>query len=230
MGKNIHSRAENLGRIEDRDFWGKVKVKLILCLVEGASVLDVGCGSGRLSKTLLDKGYRVVAIDNDSKAVETAKKKGITAFVSDVNEWTTDEKFDCAILGDVLEHIEDDNSALRKVHGMLKPNGCIVVNVPSYQFLFGKHDIALGHKRRYSDNELKTKLEASGFKIECFRHWNLVAFPITILTKISKKDYPHEKVSNITALSTLLEKTLLLESKVNYFFGISILCKARKQS
>ncbi len=228
MGKNILSRAEDLERIEDRDFWSKVKVKLILCLVEGASVLDVGCGSGRLSKTLLDKGYKVVAVDNDWKAVEIAKKKGVAAFLSDINYWKTDEKFDCVILGDVLEHIEDDNSALRKIRGMLKPNGCIVVNVPSYQFLFGKHDVALGHKRRYSDRELKTKLKTSGFKIESFRHWNLLAFPITALIKISKKDYPYEEVSNITILSRLLEKTLLLESKVNYVFGISILCKARK--
>jgi 2-polyprenyl-3-methyl-5-hydroxy-6-metoxy-1,4-benzoquinol methylase len=199
-----------------------------LGLVEGASVLDVGCGSGRLSRTLSDKGYGVVAIDNDWQAVEIAKKKGITAFVSDINDWKTDEKFDCVILGDVLEHIEDDKSAMRKIHGMLRLDGCIVVNVPSYPFLFGKHDIALGHKRRYSDDELKAKLKASGFKIEYFRHWNLLALPITVLTKISQKDYPHERVSKIAPLSKLLEKMLLLGSRVNYAFGISILCKARK--
>jgi len=148
--------------------------------------------------------------------------------LSDINCWKTDEKFDCVILGDVLENIEDDESAIRKVYNVLKPNGCIVVNVPSYQFLFGKHDLAMGHKRRYSDNELKIKLKVAGFKIERFRHWNLLALPITILVKISKKDYPHEELSNITTLSKLLEKTLLLESRMNYFFGLSILCKARK--
>ena len=64
MGENLHSHAEDLERIEESDFWSKVKVKLILKLVEGKNVLDVGCGSGRLSKTLLGKGYSVVAIDN----------------------------------------------------------------------------------------------------------------------------------------------------------------------
>jgi 2-polyprenyl-3-methyl-5-hydroxy-6-metoxy-1,4-benzoquinol methylase len=228
MGENLHSHAEDLERIEESDFWSKVKVKLILKLVEGKNVLDVGCGSGRLSKTLLEKGYSVVAIDNDWKAVEIAKKKGIMAFASDINDWQTAEKFDCIILGDVLEHIEDDKSAMRKVHAMLKPNGCIVVNVPSYQVLFGKHDTALGHKRRYSNKELKTKLKESSFTIESMRHWNLLALPITIYIKLSKKDYPHERVSNIKLLSKLLEKWLLAESKINYWFGISILCKARK--
>jgi 2-polyprenyl-3-methyl-5-hydroxy-6-metoxy-1,4-benzoquinol methylase len=228
MDTNLHSHAEDLERIEESDFWSKVKVKLILDLVEGKNVLDVGCGSGRLSKALSEKGYSVVAIDTDWKAVDITKKKGIRAFVSDINDWKSNEKFDCIILGDVLEHIEDDKSAMRKIHAMLKPNGCIIVNVPSYQFLFGKHDVALGHKRRYSDNELKNKLKDSGFKIEYLRHWNSLALPITILTKISKKDYPHERVSNITVLSRLLERMLLAESKSNYVLGISILCKARK--
>jgi 2-polyprenyl-3-methyl-5-hydroxy-6-metoxy-1,4-benzoquinol methylase len=228
MGKNVHDHSESLERTEESGFWSNVKLNLILGLVEGTSVLDVGCGSGQLSKTLLGKGYRVVAIDNDWKAVETAKKKGITVFMSDINDWETDAKFDCAILSDVLEHIEDDKLAMRKTHGMLKPNGCVVVNVPSYRFLFGKHDVALEHKRRYSDDDLRAKLKASGFKVEYFRHWNLLAFPITVLTKISKRDYPPEIASNITPLSKLLEKMLFLDSRANYAFGISILCKARK--
>jgi 2-polyprenyl-3-methyl-5-hydroxy-6-metoxy-1,4-benzoquinol methylase len=228
MGENLHSHAEFLERIEESDFWIKVKVKLILDLVEGKKVLDVGCGSGLLSKTLLDNGYEVVAIDNDWRAVGIAKKKGVIGLVADINDWKTDEKFDCVILGDVLEHINDDKSTMRKVHALLKSNGCIVVNVPSYQFLFGKHDIALGHKRRYSNDELKNKLEDSGFKIEYLRHWNLLTLPIAIVTKISKKDYPHERVSK-SLLSKLLERMLLAESKSNYSFGLSILCKARKQ-
>jgi SAM-dependent methyltransferase len=228
MGENLHSHAEDLARIEESDFWSKVKVKLILFLVEGQKILDVGCGSGLLSKTLLDEGYSVTGIDNDWKAVEIAKKKGINGFVADINDWQTDEKFDCIILGDVLEHIDDDRSIMRKVHAMLEPSGCIVVNVPSCQVLFGKHDITLGHKRRYSNKELRSKLEESGFAIECLRHWNLLALPATVYTKISKKDYPHERVSNIKLLSKLLERWLLVESRVNYWFGISILCKARK--
>ena len=228
MGENLHSHAEDLERFEESDFWSKVKVKLILKLVEGKRVLDVGCGSGLLSKTLLNRNYNVTVVDNDSKAIEIAKKKGINGFVADINNWQTQEKFDCIILGDVLEHIEDDGSVMKKVHEMLEPNGCVVVNVPAYQTLFSKHDVALGHKRRYSNKELESKLQNSGFTIEKLRHWNLLALPIAVSIKISKKDYPHEKVSNIKLLSKLLEKWLLTESKVNYWFGISIMCKARK--
>jgi len=119
---------------------------------------------------------------------------------------------------------------MQKIHFMLNPNGCLIINVPSYQFLFGQHDIALGHKRRYSNRELKNKLQSAGFKIERLRHWNLLTLPLTLLTKLSNKDYPHEKASKIGVLSKTLECLLLLETKLNYLFGISILCKARKQA
>jgi 2-polyprenyl-3-methyl-5-hydroxy-6-metoxy-1,4-benzoquinol methylase len=229
MDKDTPSHAEELEKIGEGDFWSNVKTKLILDVIEGKNILDIGCGACRLSKILVEKSYDVTAIDSDEKAVEIAKKKGIRGFKADISNWKTESKFDCVIASDVLEHIDDDEFVIRKIHTMLKPGGCLILNVPSYKFLFGKHDISLGHKRRYSDGELKAKLEESGFEIEHQRHWNLLALPMTVLiTRILKKDYPHERISKLGLLSKTLEKLLLLESKINYLFGISILCKARK--
>ena len=229
MDKDAPSHAEELEKIGEGDFWSNVKTKLILGMIEGKNILDVGCGACTLSKILLEKSYNVTVIDSDEKAVEIAKKKGLMGFKADIADWKTSTKFDCVIASDVLEHIDDDKFVIRKIYAILKPGGCLILNVPSYKFLFGKHDIYLGHKRRYSDGELKAKLEESGFEIESQRHWNLLALPMTILvTKIFKKDYPHERISKLGLLSKTLEKLLLLESKVNYLFGISILCKARK--
>jgi 2-polyprenyl-3-methyl-5-hydroxy-6-metoxy-1,4-benzoquinol methylase len=229
MAKDVRSHAEELEEIGECDFWSKVKTRLILSLVEGKSVLDVGCGPCRLAKVLLDNGHDMTVIDSDPKAIEIAENKGIVGFVADISSWETVARFDCVVAADMLEHIDDDRLAIKRIHDVLKPGGCFVVNVPAYKFLFGQHDISLGHKRRYSDRELRAKLEEAGFKIEVQRHWNLLALPITILlTRILKRDYPHEQVSRLTPLSTILEKLLILESKVNPLFGISILCKAKK--
>jgi 2-polyprenyl-3-methyl-5-hydroxy-6-metoxy-1,4-benzoquinol methylase len=229
MDKDTPSHAEELEKLGEGDFWSNVKTKLILDMVEGKNILDVGCGACTLSKILVEKSYNVTAIDDDEKAIEIAKKKGIRGFKADIISWKTNTKFDCVIASDVLEHIDDDKLVMRKIRAMLKPGGCLILNVPSYKFLFGKHDIYLGHKRRYSDDELKTKLEELGFEIESQRHWNLLALPMTVLiTRILKRDYPHERISKLGLLSKTLEKLLLLESKINYLLGISILCKARK--
>jgi 2-polyprenyl-3-methyl-5-hydroxy-6-metoxy-1,4-benzoquinol methylase len=229
MDKDAPSHAEELEKIGERDFWSNVKTKLILDMIEGKNILDVGCGACTLSKILLEKSYNVTVIDSDEKAVEIAKKKGLRGFKADIADWKTNTKFDCVIASDVLEHIDDDKRVIKKIYAILKPGGCLIINVPSYKFLFGKHDVYLGHKRRYSDGELKAKLEESGFEIESQRHWNLLALPMTILvTRIFQKDYPHERISKLGLLSKTLERLLLLESEVNYLFGISILCKARK--
>ncbi len=229
MAKDVCSHAEQLEEIAEFDFWSKVKTKLLLGLIEGKKVLDVGCGAGRLSKIMLEKGYAVTVIDSDEKAIELAKKKGVEGYVADITKWETNVKFDCVVAADILEHINDDKFVIKRFHSMLKPGGCLILNVPSYKFLFGQHDVSLGHKRRYSDREIKAKLAESGFKIEVYQHWNLLTVPMTIiLTRILKRDYPHGKVSRIEVLSKILEKLLSLESRVNHFFGISILCKARR--
>ena len=229
MAEDVRSHAVELERIAECDFWSKVKTELILSLVEGQTVLDVGCGAGELDKALLERGFDVTVVDNDAQAVEIARRKGLVGFVADISRWRTDARFDCVIAADVLEHIEDDLLVLKRIYDMLKLGGCVVVNVPSYKFLFGPHDVALGHKRRYSDGELRAKLEAAGFRVEAQRHWNLLALPMTVLiTKVLRRDYPHERVSRLGVLSGFIEKLLLLESRVNRWFGISILCKARK--
>lgn len=230
MAGDLCGTAEELERIGESDFWSKVKLQLILSLVEGPSILDVGCGAGRLSKALSDRGYRVTAVDCDEKAFEITARKGVEAFKADFVDWETPVKFDCVVLADVLEHIEDDESALRKIHHMLNQGGCVVLNVPAYQFLFGRHDVSLGHKRRYSASVLKSKLEAAGFEVVYFRHWDLLVLPMTIFTKISKRDYPLEKISNIPLLSHIAEKLLIFDSRTDYVFGLSILCKARSVS
>ena len=229
MVKDVRSHAEELEEIGECDFWSKVKTRLIYNLVEGKNVLDVGCGPCRLAKVLLDNGHDMTVIDSDPKAIEIAKNKGIAGFVADISTWKTEAKFDCVVAADMLEHIDDDRLAIKRLYDVLKPGGCLLVNVPAYKFLFGQHDISLGHMRRYSDDELRAKIEEAGFKIIVQRHWNLLALPITILwTRLLKRDYPHEQVSRLTPLSTILEKLLILESEVNSLFGISILCKAKK--
>ena len=46
MGENLHSHAEDLERIEESDFWSKVKAKLILKLVEGKNFWMLAAGQG----------------------------------------------------------------------------------------------------------------------------------------------------------------------------------------
>jgi SAM-dependent methyltransferase len=76
------------------------------------------------------------------------------------------ESIDAAGLFDVLEHIENEASALHQVRTILKPGGRLFVTVPAYSFLHSADDIAAGHFRRYTLASLSNALRSAGFRLE----------------------------------------------------------------
>ncbi len=62
----------------------------------------------------------------------------------------------------VLEHIEDDAEALRRMAAMTCPGGTVVIWVPGYQQLYGEFDRAVGHVRRYTPTTLGAAFERAG--------------------------------------------------------------------
>ncbi len=74
------------------------------------TVLDVGCGTGRIPKLLNDKGYKVIGIDKSKNMIEYARKKypKLEFHVGDVKEFSL-EKYDAVIAMDsVLSYVQED--------------------------------------------------------------------------------------------------------------------------
>ena len=84
---------------------------------------------------------------------------------------------DTVICLNVLEHIEDDRVGLTNIFSALDHGGRAIVLVPEGQSVFGTIDVALGHFRRYSEAELKSKMEATGFEVEQIIRFNRVSRP-----------------------------------------------------
>ena len=84
---------------------------------------------------------------------------------------------DTVVCLNVLEHVEDDAAALRNIHGVLECGGRAIILVPSGQELFGALDVALGHFRRYTKEELHEKLARAGFRVERVLGFNRIARP-----------------------------------------------------
>jgi len=71
----------------------------------------------------------------------------------------THEQFDTIIMINVLEHIEDDRSAVHVACDSLSPGGTVVLFVPALPWLFSKFDRAVGHHRRYTRPALTRLLQ-----------------------------------------------------------------------
>ena len=171
-------------------------------------ILEVGCGTGSILETL-SKWGNIAGLDISSKAVEASRHRGFQNVIcEDLLQYNTDTKYDLIVAMDVLEHIQEDVGALKKIHSLLKPNGKIIISVPVHKFLWSSRDEALHHKRRYHKVEIKQKIIDSSFKILQGSYFVFAMFfPITIIltldTLFRRKPYPE---ATYIELPTVLNK------------------------
>ena len=100
------------------------------------SVLDVGCASGYLAKTLGAFGNTVTGVEYDPAAAAEAEPHLHRVVVADLDqvdlaEAVGGDSFDVIVFGDVLEHLRDPLPSLRSARRMLNPGGYIVISIPN---------------------------------------------------------------------------------------------------
>jgi SAM-dependent methyltransferase len=82
---------------------------------------------------------------------------------------------------DVLEHGEDDQAMLAEAYRVCAPGGWGVFAVPAYHFMWGDHDVAAHHYRRYSASEIRQRIEESGFRVQRMTYLNTFLFPVSVV-------------------------------------------------
>src|SRR5215471_9944816 len=147
----------------------------------GARVLEAGCGIGNFSELLLDR-ERLVAVGNDPLYAEMldwrlGHLENVRTLRFDLSNPASyaevaPERFDTIVCQNVLEDIEQDDPVLRAFHEVLQPGGHLIVLVPAHMSLYSPADEALGHKRRYSQTELHTKMQNAGFDVVKIEEFN----------------------------------------------------------
>lgn len=202
-------------------------------------VLDVGCGTGMNYEVLSPLGETFCS-DVSESAILYSKSRGLPLLArsSAAQLAFADGSFDVVTALDVLEHIDDDLGALGELRRVMKSGGVLVITVPAYGFLWSEHDEALHHRRRYAAYELRNKLLRAGFDVERITFYiTLLFFPILamrILQNIFKRSV-QPKTSHIILpkwLNSFLIAILELERRllkiINFPFGVSLVCLARK--
>ena len=124
-------------------------------------VLEIGVGKGAVGSVLASR-YRYVGLEPDpeSFAAASAVIDGDVLPLSE--EDFSDGHFDLVCAFEVLEHLEDDETALRRWQRHLRPCGTLMISVPAGSHRFGATDEKAGHYRRYDREDLAAKLERSG--------------------------------------------------------------------
>ena len=137
------------------------------------SILDVGCGEGSLLKTLADAhpGAAVAGVEIAENALHLARRTlpGAEFKVLDIADALWERKFDLVVCADVIEHIADDETALRHMAAMANPGGHVVV--ATLQGRMRRFETSIGHVRNYAPGELQTKITGAGLTVDRVIQW-----------------------------------------------------------
>ncbi|PYX48733.1 MAG: hypothetical protein DMG79_11080 [Acidobacteria bacterium] len=147
MGYRIDSSPKWLPRLlaRMRPFWRANSLDVMgLSPRAGATLLDVGCGSGTFIGKMRSLGWNVTGVDPDSLAVAYAKRQGFEVFHGTISDIPADAHYDVITLSHVIEHVPDPVQLLRECKSHLRDEDSrVVIATPNID--------SLGHRwfKRY---------------------------------------------------------------------------------
>lgn len=220
-------------------------------------LIEIGCGIGTQATYLNEQGFSVDYADIHKSALSIARQKATQALGErssarrflrvDITRAPLGPGYDGVLLLDVLEHLDDDVTALTNATSDLPPGAPVLFTVPAFRLLWSPWDDLEHHKRRYTEAQVCALADAAGLDVQrstCFffplffaalgvkalrAAKGLVADAPSGSTDI--RDMAETKTSswlNRVALTVLAAENPLRRS-LGLGLGTSVLCLARKR-
>lgn len=156
------------------------KFRLISRLIEpGSSVLDIGCGDGRLLEHLREtRGVEPRGVELSRRACDLARQKGLDVIQADVtaDEWVAPEPVDYIVMSEVLEHLPSPERLLLRLKGICRRR--LLIDVPNTGALNDRLRLLLGrtpkqwvfhpeeHLRFWTISDFRVMCRQLGYKVE----------------------------------------------------------------
>ena len=139
----------------------------------GDRVLEIGAGIGTLTNQFIPRDLYLASDINPHyiRYLQSYSFGKPYLFVLNVDAGETEhfngleQKFDTALMINVLEHVADEKMALRNLWSAIERGGRAVILVPQHPKLFGTLDEVLQHRERYTAVKLECALTEAGFRV-----------------------------------------------------------------
>ena len=180
--ENYSTLQDDMNRYTPEYFYSIIKQHII----KNASILELGCADGAMTRLLVDDFCDITVIDGSSIAIKRLeaniknwKGTSICSFFEDIQNLP--HKYDAIIMGHVMEHVEHPVDILIKYKQFLTESGKIIIAVPNAKsfhrlaavkmgllesiYDLNNTDRKVGHLRVYDYNKLLGDVEKSGLKV-----------------------------------------------------------------
>ena len=203
-------------------------------------ILDCGCGTGH-NLALLRAYGAAFGIDLTWSGLAFAHGRGERAIAraTAASLPFPDAVFDVVTSFDVIYALDDatESAALREMFRVLKPGGCLVLNVAAMDALKGNHSVLANEIRRYSRSTLAARLTGAGFRIRRMSYTNATILPIVAAVRLKQRASGHEESNQEISIppapiNAVLSGVLAIEAGLVRFvdmpFGSSLMALAER--
>jgi 2-polyprenyl-3-methyl-5-hydroxy-6-metoxy-1,4-benzoquinol methylase len=184
--------------MDDYDLGRRVEVLVDRFLggdLQGRLVLDAGCGVGGLTRALVARGARVVALDiGPSLAAETRTRCGCSAVVGTLDALAFPAgTFDVVFSTEAIEHTADPERSVAELYRVVKPGGHLALTTPNRLWQAPVRAASAFGWRPYDGYEnflwpsrLRRALIRAGGQVTEHRGLHLWPFQIRLLQPVSR--------------------------------------------
>lgn len=147
-------------------------------------ILEIGSGIGNISQYFIKNNSDIILSDLREIYLKTLTNRfpafnQLNFYLLDLVDPNFDvlhkEKFgsfDTIFALNVVEHISEDQQAIKNCYKLLKKGGKLIILVPAYQALYNRFDSELEHYRRYNQRSLNVLFDTAQFKIIQNQYFN----------------------------------------------------------
>lgn len=203
-------------------------------------ILEIGSGIGNITRFYVADNLHISASDMRKEYCETLEERflgennfrkvyqlDIVDTQFDLKHSSLFGKFNSVFALNIIEHIENDDTAIKNCLKLLKPEGKLVILVPAFMFLFNTFDQNLGHYRRYTRHQLKNLFVHNNIRIQYSRYFNFAGmtgwwFSGTVL---KEKTIPSGQMKLFNFLVPVFKG---IDFLINRFAGLSVIVAGEK--
>ena len=227
------SEIRKLAELEDSHWWYRERRHLLARQIRGMTpgrAVDVGAAAGGNTRVLLENGWDSVALEYSEDGAGIARARGLPVLRGDALALPfPDASLDLVVSFDVLEHIEDDDRAVQEFHRVLREGATALIAVPADPRLWSAHDVAVGHVRRYTRDDLgaAARAQRTGRRDD-----QVVERPAAASGGVAPpQEHGQRSGADVTCLNAALRAVVAAERylPVTSWPGVSLMVRARRR-
>lgn len=188
---------------KDKSYYANARQEMLQFIPDTAKVvLEVGCGEGKFSSFLVERGIETWAIEPNPQSASSARNKLHKVFTGSIDEKLSElpeNYFDVVVMNDVLEHLTEPWEDIQKLKSKLKDQGVFVSSIPNVRYaknlfnvLFKKdwkytddRILDITHYRFFTKKSIRRLFEENGYKVQKMKGINrtksFAFFPFAIM-------------------------------------------------